>query len=185
MITIIRKIIITGRVARCPALIGSRVLQLSYLEGGYRAKRTRRVNSGFFRFPSTDKRRGCIFELWTIGTTEMPLTRGEVLRFDPDRMAFEFTMLDSEGATVRCQISGAAMDELAGTRGTASAERQAQFMSLRDRIERIASEKFDGGGVFKGAVVRIFVKHIATALHPAKVTNADPDNLASKASASD
>ena len=37
----------------------------------------------------------------------MPLMPAEVFRFDVDRMAFKFTMLDSEGETVRCQISGA------------------------------------------------------------------------------
>jgi len=100
-----------------------------------------------------------------IGTISMPLMPSEVLRFDADRMAFEFTMLDSEGETVRCQISGAAMDELAGTRGTPPDERKAQFMSLRDKIERIASERFDQDGIIKGAVVRIFTKHIQTDPH--------------------
>jgi hypothetical protein len=106
----------------------------------------------------------------------MPLTRGEVLRFDADRMAFEFAMLDGERGKVRCQISGAAMDELAGTRGTASAEREAQFKGLRDEIERIASEKFDRGGILKGAVVRIFVKDIPTAPH--RSNSPDGDKLA-------
>jgi uncharacterized protein DUF1488 len=101
--------------------------------------------------------------LLIIGTTGMPLTRDEVLRFDVDRMAFEFTMLDDEGGKVRCQISGAAMDEIAGTRGTASTERKDQFASFRDDIERIASEKYDRGGIFKGAVLRIFVKDIPAA----------------------
>jgi len=94
----------------------------------------------------------------------MPLMPGEVLRFDVDRMAFEFTMLDSEGETVRCQISGAAMDELAGTPGTPPDEREAQFMNLRDKVERIASERFDQGGILKGAVIRIFATHIRTDL---------------------
>jgi hypothetical protein len=101
----------------------------------------------------------------------MPLMPGEVLRFDVDRMAFEFTMLDSEGETVRCQISGAAMDELAGTRGTPPDEREAQFMSLRDAIERIASERFDQGGILKGAVVRIFTKHVRTNTHSSNYRN--------------
>jgi hypothetical protein len=35
----------------------------------------------------------------------MPLRRGQILRYDADRMAFEFTLLDSEGGTVRCQIA--------------------------------------------------------------------------------
>ena len=103
----------------------------------------------------------------------MPLVSGEVLRFDVDRMAFEFTMLDSEGETVRCQISGAAMDELAGARGTPSAEREAQFMSLRDTIERIASEKFDQGRTLKGAVVRIFTKQIRTELQLSNSRNGE------------
>jgi hypothetical protein len=57
------------------------------------------------------------------------------------------------------------MDELAGTRGTPPDERKAQFMSLRDKIERIASERFDQDGIIKGAVVRIFTKHIQTDPH--------------------
>jgi len=115
----------------------------------------------------------------------MPLMRGEALRFDLDRMAFEFTMLNSEGETVRCQISGAAMDELAGTRGTPSAGRAAQFMSLRDAIERIASTKFDQGGIFKGSVVRVFVKDIPAAPHPSNSPNADQDKPTPGASISD
>jgi hypothetical protein len=109
----------------------------------------------------------------------MSLTRGEALRFDVDRMAFEFTMQDSGGATVRCQISGAAMDELAGTRGTASAARQAQFVRLRDAIERLASEKFDRGGIVRGAVVRLFVKDIPANPRASNSENSSPDELAS------
>jgi Protein of unknown function (DUF1488) len=90
----------------------------------------------------------------------MPLMRGQILRYDVDRMAFAFTMLNNEGETVPCQISAAAMDELAGVRGTLPAEREAQFMSLRGTIERIASDNFDHGAAIEGAVVRIFAKHI-------------------------
>jgi hypothetical protein len=95
----------------------------------------------------------------------MPLLQGQILRYDADRMAFEFTLLDSESATVRCQISAAAMDELAGARGTRPDEREAQFMSLRDTIERIASDNFDRGAPVKGAAVRIFAKHIRSVSH--------------------
>jgi len=115
----------------------------------------------------------------------MPLMRGEALRFDLDRMAFEFTMLNTEGETVRCQISGAAMDELAGTRGTASAGRVTQFMSLRDAIEGIASRKFDQGSLIKGAVLRVFVKDIPAAAHPSSSANADQDKSAPGAETSD
>jgi Protein of unknown function (DUF1488) len=64
--------------------------------------------------------------------------------------------LDSEGGTVRCQISAAAIDELAGARGTLPDEREAQFLSLREAIERIAYNNFDHGAAVKGAAVRIF-----------------------------
>lgn len=62
---------------------------------------------------------------------------------------------------IECQISDAAMDELAGTRGTPSLARQAQFVALRDSIEMIASDIFDSGPVVRGATIRIFTKHIS------------------------
>lgn len=74
-------------------------------------------------------------------------------------MAFGFIMLDGE-QPVECQISDAAMDELAGTRGTPSMARQAQFVALRDVIEGIASELYDSGPIVKGLTIRIFTKHI-------------------------
>ncbi|MDB5608534.1 MAG: hypothetical protein JWP25_5434 [Bradyrhizobium sp.] len=89
----------------------------------------------------------------------MPLTRGKVLGYDLERLAFRFSMLN-EGDTVDCQISDAAMDELAGVRGTLSTARQAQFLAHRDSIEKIASDLFDTAPVVKGVVVRIFTKHI-------------------------
>jgi hypothetical protein len=89
----------------------------------------------------------------------MPLTRGRIVGYDTGRLAFGFTMLN-DGDTVECQISDAAMDELAGVRGTPSLARQAQFLTLRDAIERIASDVFDAGPIVKGSVVRIFTKHI-------------------------
>ncbi|MEH2526510.1 hypothetical protein V1288_004419 [Bradyrhizobium sp. AZCC 2176] len=62
--------------------------------------------------------------------------------------------------TVECQISDAAMDDLAGTRGTESMARQAQFLALRDAVEGIASDMFDSVPVVKGRIIRIFTKHI-------------------------
>ncbi|MEY9708910.1 hypothetical protein ABIF03_001052 [Bradyrhizobium elkanii] len=61
---------------------------------------------------------------------------------------------------IECQISDAALDELAGTRGTASMARQAQFVALRDAVEQIASDIYDSGPMVKGATIRIFTKHI-------------------------
>jgi hypothetical protein len=89
----------------------------------------------------------------------MPLMRGIILGYDAERMAFQFTMLN-KGETVECTISGAAMDEIAGKRGVLPAEREAQFLRLREEIERIASDNFDDDTIVRGAVVRIFAKHI-------------------------
>ena len=90
----------------------------------------------------------------------MPLTRGRIGGYDAERMAFGFTMMHGD-QEIECQISDAAMDELAGTRGTASIARLAQFVALRDAVERIASDIFDSGPVVKGATIRIFTKHIS------------------------
>ena len=86
----------------------------------------------------------------------MPLTRGKIGGYDSERMAFGFTMLNGD-ETVECQI---ALDELAGTRGTPSIARQGQFVAFRDTIEEIASGLFDSGPGVKGAVIRIFTKHV-------------------------
>jgi hypothetical protein len=90
----------------------------------------------------------------------MPLARGQPLIYDADRMAFKFTMLNGED-TVQCQISGAAMDDLAGGKGTLPSDREAQFLRHRDEIERIVSATFDERALaIKGAVVRIFSKDL-------------------------
>ena len=89
----------------------------------------------------------------------MPLTRGRIGGHDNERLAFAFTMMNDD-QTVQCQISDAAMDELAEVKGTPSIARQAQFVTHRDTIEKIASELFDKVPIMKGYVVRIFSKHI-------------------------
>ena len=89
----------------------------------------------------------------------MPLTRDRMVGHDEERLAFKFIMLNGDD-TVECQISDAAMDELAGVKGTESIARQAQFLALRDAIETVASGIFDEAPRFKGYAVRIFTKHI-------------------------
>jgi hypothetical protein len=89
----------------------------------------------------------------------MPLTRGQIVGHDGERLAFAFTMMN-DGETVQCQISDAAMDELAGAKGTPSIARQAQFVTHRNAIEQMASNLYDKAPRFKGYVVRIFTKHI-------------------------
>ncbi len=68
-------------------------------------------------------------------------------------------MLNNEVA-VECHISDAAMDELAGVKGTESIARQAQFLAWRDAVESIASDLFDKGPLYRGQIVRIFAKHV-------------------------
>lgn len=89
----------------------------------------------------------------------MPLTRGKIVGYDSERLAFGFTM-QNDGDAIECQISDAAMDELAGVRGTPSIARQAQFVAQRDAIEQIASDLFDSGPIVRGSVIRIFTKHV-------------------------
>jgi hypothetical protein len=100
----------------------------------------------------------------------MPLERGSIIRYDVDRMAFEFTMIDmahGKAKIVNCKISSIAMDQLAGTKGTTPSEREAQFLGLRDGIERIASDLFDAAGS-KLVQIRIFHHHIYIAQAAAK-----------------
>lgn len=89
----------------------------------------------------------------------MPLARGSPLGYDNERLAFKFTMLNGD-ETIQCQISGAAMDELTGAKGTLPTDREAQFLSLREQIEHIASTIFDARTVLKSAPLRIFWKDI-------------------------
>jgi hypothetical protein len=89
----------------------------------------------------------------------MPLMRDKIVGHDVERMAFKFTMLNA-GKVVQCQISDAALDELAGVKGTENSARQAQFLSLRDAVEKIASDLFAEAPAVDGVVVRIFAKHV-------------------------
>jgi hypothetical protein len=78
-----------------------------------------------------------------VGGLSMTLERGQIIGYDTERMTFEFTMSDAQGKIVHCKISSTAMDELAGFKGTRPSEREAQFVKLRDTIERIASDLFE------------------------------------------
>ena len=89
----------------------------------------------------------------------MPLLGCEVIGHDPERLIFRFSMLDGL-QVVQCQISDAALDELAGTIGTVSSARMGQFLSLRQSIEHTASRIFDERPPRPGSIVRIFSKHI-------------------------
>jgi Protein of unknown function (DUF1488) len=89
----------------------------------------------------------------------MALTRGSIVGYDTDRMMFEFTMMTRDARVLTCEISSVAMDHLDHRRGTLPQEREAQFVRLRDGIEKIASDIFNEKAL-EAAVVRIFVKHL-------------------------
>ena len=61
------------------------------------------------------------------------------IRLQPDGRAF--TMKNDE-ASVACAISTDAMDQLEGSSRTPPAQREQQFLRLRDRIEARAARKF-------------------------------------------
>jgi hypothetical protein len=90
----------------------------------------------------------------------MPLISHEIEGHDEDRHAFRFSMLNDDFVVV-CQISDAALDDLAGAKGTESSARMEQFLALREKIEQTASQLFDEKPVLRGAVIRIFSKHLA------------------------
>jgi hypothetical protein len=52
------------------------------------------------------------------------------------------------------------MDQLAGAKGTMPADREAQFLRLRDAIERIASDLFAERKPTPGGMIRIFFHHV-------------------------
>lgn len=71
----------------------------------------------------------------------MALTQGSFQEYDFNRMVVLFTMKNDE-ANVACAISTDAMDQLEGSSRTPPAQREQQFLRLRERIEERAARKF-------------------------------------------
>jgi len=71
----------------------------------------------------------------------MALTQGSFQEYDFNRMVVLFTMKNDE-VNVTCAISTDAMDQLEGSSRTPPAQREQQFLRLRDRIEARAARKF-------------------------------------------
>lgn len=71
----------------------------------------------------------------------MALTESRFEEYDFNRMVVVFTMKNDQ-ASVACAISTDAMDQLEGTSRTPPAQREQQFLRLRDRIEERAARKF-------------------------------------------
>jgi hypothetical protein len=95
----------------------------------------------------------------------MPLLRGNLVGYDVARMTLGFTMLTPDAKKVDCSISNAALDFLDKRKITSPAEREDQFLRLRDTIERVASNLFDAA---EPAPVRIFMKHVDRAKRSCK-----------------
>ena len=89
----------------------------------------------------------------------MPLTRGKAVGYDADLMAFKFTMRNGQ-QIVQCQISIAALSDLADRRRGSTGDLQAEFKANRELIEAIASALFDQSSNEETRVVSIFSKHI-------------------------
>ena len=89
----------------------------------------------------------------------MPLTRGEAVGYDADLMAFKFTMRNGQ-QIVQCQISTAALSDLADRRRGSTGDLQAEFAANRKLIEAVASALFDQSFNQETRVVSIFSKHI-------------------------
>jgi hypothetical protein len=71
----------------------------------------------------------------------MALTQGDFREYDFNRMVVLFTMKNDQDV-VTCAISTDAMDQLEGSSRTPPAQREQQFLRLRDRIEERAARKF-------------------------------------------
>ena len=71
----------------------------------------------------------------------MALTESRFQEYDFNRMVVTFTMKNDQDS-VACAISTDAMDQLEGTSRTQPAQREEQFLRLRDRIEARAARKF-------------------------------------------
>jgi hypothetical protein len=89
----------------------------------------------------------------------MPLTRGEAIGYDADLMVFKFTMRNGE-QIVQCQISRAALGDLADRWKGGMRDLSAVFEAHRELIEAITSELFDRTSREQTRLVRIFSKHI-------------------------
>jgi len=95
------------------------------------------------------------------GTGFMPLRTGKAIGYDADLMAFKFTMRNGQ-QIVQCQISTAALSDLADRRRGSKGDLLAEFKARRVLIEAIASALFDQSSNEKTRVVSIFSKHIPT-----------------------
>ena len=89
----------------------------------------------------------------------MRLRRAKTVGYDADLMAFKFTMRNGQ-QIVQCQISIAALSDLADRRRGSTGDLQAEFKANRELIEAIASALFDRFSNVETGVISIFSKHV-------------------------
>ena len=89
----------------------------------------------------------------------MPLTRGKAVGYDADLMTFRFTMRNGQ-QIVHCQVSVAALSDLAARRRGLTGDLRAEFKANRQLIEDIASGLFDQSSNVEAGVISIFSKHV-------------------------
>ena len=89
----------------------------------------------------------------------MPLRRGKAVGYDADLMTFKFTMRNGQ-QIVQCQVSVAALSDLADRRRGSTGDLQAEFKANRELIEAIASALFNRSSNVETRVISIFSKHI-------------------------
>lgn len=86
----------------------------------------------------------------------MTISQGEYQSYDYDRMIVRFTLVDDD-VVVPCSVSTAAMDDLERGKNTSAAQREAQFLRLREQIEAQAAvkiRKLEFEGMPRGIVLR-------------------------------
>jgi hypothetical protein len=88
----------------------------------------------------------------------MALTQGAFQAYDFNRMVVQFTMMNGE-AEVLCAVSTGALDDLDRPFKATSAQREAQFLRLRSRIEERIAQKFLKGN-FEGKRSEIILRSI-------------------------
>ncbi|MDH6263348.1 DUF1488 family protein [Bradyrhizobium sp. BR13661] len=86
------------------------------------------------------------------------LTRGNAIGYDRQRMFYRFSMMRGR-ASVSCEISNAALVDLAGRATIVVIDHEAVFLRHRDLIEAVACNLFR-----RNENIRIFSKHLRRAV---------------------
>lgn len=72
----------------------------------------------------------------------MPLMQGEIIGYNNQSMSYRFTMFSQSLSVIDCEISSAALSDIAGPRNSTHSKDR-QFVEHRVQIELAASNLFD------------------------------------------